>query len=167
MVPPSDAHGRTASLNLSVSPQVSRIASMIIQLEKLPFKTVQDLARWCLQYGITELSKRAANEEITAETRKLQGFTRLVSKHMEELQYQVVLDKIGAGCKTLIAGGHFGKALEIAERAWKDCDTIDDPYWRKMYRSEAKKLLDFVRLRERASKNGHGGSGGGDRSSDE
>lgn len=142
---------------------MKRLLSIIHQQDTLPFETEADVARWCLHQGIQIVAKIADNEEITSSFSALRSWLQTTAKSRENRTYQEHLNKISAEIDALDSEGHEQKALELADRVWRQTDRLEDPYWREFYRKRAKGALDELKtkvarrkreMERRAARNG-------------
>lgn len=144
LVPPSDVKGRSSSFSISVPPQVKRIASIIVQSGKFPFKTDNDVGRWALHKGIGELVKLADDPDVTGQYKQMTSWIRTMSKELDQLEYGRHLEMLQQGIEKMANNGHPDRAIHIAETVWKNCDSIEEPYWRDLFRKMSKRNLDRV-----------------------
>jgi hypothetical protein len=137
-----------------------RLATIIRETGKFPFETENDVVRWCLHHGLEKLGEIAEDDEVTSSWKTIHSWVETAGEMMAAMKYEKEQKKILDTLEALIANGHSAKAEELAEQVWKNADWIDDPYWLRMYRDGAKKILDRIRRRAKAevpenSGNGH------------
>jgi len=144
-VRPSDPLGRSVNVSVACPPDFRRIASTLLSRTLFTFQTEGDVFRWCLKQGLSELARRAKDEEMTSEASALAGWLRSAAIEDERLYYMGVLTKVTNTIVELMRTGHQGKAEELAERVWASVDKIGDEHWRGLYRRRMKTLLDRVR----------------------
>lgn len=141
----SDTMGRSVHLSFSMSPEVRRIASILMAKQRFPFETEPDIWRWCVKHGLAELGRRAEDKEATGEIRRMNALMRTARHELESAYYEKVFDGLRRTVRVLLEKGHLIKAEQMADEIWKSHDAVEDPYWRKEFRGMAKTLLDEVR----------------------
>lgn len=109
------------------------------------FQTEQDVWRFCVSFGLDHLAAALDDGEVTTDVALLKAWDDQTKVQMEFAMYERVIRNHSAAIRTLIRGGHAAKAVEIAEAVWRQHDKIEDQYWRKVYRAQAKELLDMAR----------------------
>lgn len=147
LVPTADPQGRSVSLNVSMSPSVRRIASIILAKRLFGFQNEQDVLRWCIDNGLKQLEKNAKDKNITSEVSVLNVFTTAALNQMEYAHYDNVLGSLAASIDLLMTQGHWVKAEELADLAWRNLDKLDDPYWRKRFRDRMYEKRSEVKQR--------------------
>ena len=149
MVKATDTRGRTMGVSVSVSPELRRLATVILHSAKFPFETDQDVWRWCMFYGLQELSDRAKDKEVTAARIMMENWIRASAVQMEFVYYESKLKKMQEVVEALQNNGHHEKALELAEMLWKGADALEDVYWCKYYRTKSYEIVQWVKEQEK------------------
>lgn len=145
LIRPTDALGRHVIINVQVAPQVRRASSKLVAKNEFGFETEQDAMRWALTHGFEELARRSENKEITSDVQEMVANNNLVKEELEKMWYLQAIETQEYGIRSLVAGGHAMRAMQIAEMLWQKHDLIENPYWRGVYRTRYKGLLDYTR----------------------
>lgn len=145
MVLPSDSQGRSASISFGAPPAFQRLAATIRDRGTMPFELSSDVFRWAVFFGLEELARRSENKEITGEFSSIQSMVATAAKEAEALAYEKKLSEIIRTIRRLAEAGHTSKAEDLASFAWINADKIEDPYWRRQYRTKAKHMLDKIK----------------------
>lgn len=141
-----------------MSPEVKRIASIMVAHDHFGFQNEKDVYRWCMAYGIQELSERAENKEALSVTKTLHSWILACEGEMEHAYYMEGFQRIEKALNGLIARGHYHRAMQRAEQIWKELDEIDQKEWREKFRGLAKATMDRVRAKSKHGSNGGHGS---------
>lgn len=152
IIPPSDGMGRSSTLPVAVPPSMLRLLAMIVQGQNLPFETNQDAARWALFHGLERLTVLSKDADVKGAFQAVKLMVMAAAAQKSNLYFEKQLDAIFSTVEGLEKGGHEVKAVELADKVWRGADRIDDPYWSKVYREKAKKVLDVMKRK-------NGGSG--------
>src|SRR5687768_16351961 len=67
LVPPSDPKGRTVTTHVAVPPAFLRLAEIVLHSDSLPFKSHQDVFRWCIQQCLGHLVSMTHNTDLKTE----------------------------------------------------------------------------------------------------
>lgn len=142
MIPAADPLGRSVRLSVTASPNARRVCSTLLARNLFGFQTEEDVLRWCVNHGLMELSKRSKDREVISDVSAMNTVVRAAAIQLEYASYDNVFRGIAAAIDVLISDGHYAKAEELADLAWRELDKVGDPYWRPMFREMAKKKLD-------------------------
>jgi hypothetical protein len=146
-VPAGDAMGRHVSIACAMSPEIKRIASILVAHEHFGFQNERDVYRWCIAHGIQELAGRSENEEALSVTKTFHSWRLACEGDMEHAKFYENFLKIEHALEGLIQRGHHHRALARAEQIWRELDGVDNKEWREKFRGLAKRTMDKVKHR--------------------
>ena len=166
LVTSTDGLGRSISINVTIPPLTRRAATRMIARGLFGFETEADVWRYCLTRGLGDLADRAADEAITSDVALIHAWNEVAKIEMERQIYLRAIENIGNVVSMLVRTGHIAKAVDVAEHAWQEHDKLEDQYWRGVYRTRTKKVVDFARRalakeREREKERERGKAGAG------
>ena len=143
IIPASDGNGHSGHVHFRCDPAyLRRMGIILAQSKKLPFKTVSDLGRWSLHYGLLFLQE--IEPDMPLEMSNLEVINEVTRKQQEKVQYMDSLEKLSRTVNDLITRGALGEAEKTLREVFKHLE--GEGYWESWYRGELLKryrhLLD-------------------------
>jgi hypothetical protein len=143
ILPAQDSKGHHARLYCRTIPATARMVSDVHASRKYPFRTVGDLVRWCVDFGVRRLAAGKGINTVTAH-----ADTLIAMYQDEEFQLQF-LEVFTYGQKivnTYLEAGAAGEARRVVALTRAQIEAMPDGYWKDRYREELLKryrsLLD-------------------------
>lgn len=137
IIPAFGANGQTVSLVIDLHPGQVRMLNHAVGCDHLPFREREDVARWCVAFGLYSLLDRLPDASALAAAK--------INITLDD-EFQQRRDCLAISVEKELKAGDHESARRIVLRAVDDYSQLESPYWKAMWLDTLGIPMELLRL---------------------
>lgn len=133
LIPGQDAKGHSQRIYCRVMPAHHRALAAIERSKAFGFRTQGDLIRWCVDYGIRELTRRGRLPQVISALAQVDAIKEVLTDEQYYMEFQSLFESMSATINKHIASGAEGEAVRVIAMVRHYIEQMQEAYWRQQY----------------------------------
>lgn len=136
IVAPSDSKGVSYRLYCRVAPDLERAVEEVLASNRFPFRTLQDILRWCIREGVRKLDQM---EPVTTVSKRVDIISKILNEEAHHAEFMHMFQRLQDVTQRCLADQSPGEAARIIALTKHQLESMPDGHWKDRYLSELEK----------------------------
>lgn len=136
LIPGQDSKGHSQRIYCRVMPAHHRALAAIERSKVFGFRTQGDLIRWCVDYGIRELTRRVYIPQAVSALTQADAIREILNDEQYYMEFQQLFEAMSTTINRHIAAGAEGEATRVIALVRHHIEQMQEAYWREKYQTE-------------------------------
>lgn len=145
LIPGQDGKGHAHRIYCRVMPAHYRALSTLNDAKVFGFRTVGDVMRWCIDYGIRELTRRRPLPQVKSAIAQADLIREVLNEETYYLDFPQVFDTLQSVVnKQQASGAGKEQAIRLVAMVRHLIEGMGESYWREKYMAELMRLYGHL-----------------------
>lgn len=136
LIPGQDSKGHSQRVYCRVMPAHYRALAAIERSKIFGFRTQGDLIRWCIDFGIRELTQRVRVPQAVSALTQADAIREILNDEQYYMEFQQLFEAMSTTINRHIAAGAEGEAVRVIALVRHHIEQMQEEYWREKYMGE-------------------------------
>lgn len=161
LIPGQDTKGHAHRVYCRVMPAHYRALCALERSKAFGFRTVGDTIRWCIDYGVRELSMRANVPQSMSALAQVDAIREVLLDEQYYLEFPQMFELMTTTINRHLSAGAEGEAVRLIAIVRNQIEQMAEPYWKEKFMSELMRHYGNYIDGSRAASADFGGEGSG------
>jgi len=136
LIPGQDTKGHAHRVYCRVMPAHYRAICALERSKAFGFRTVGDVFRWCIDFGVRELANRQNMPQISSALAQVDAIREVLLDEQYYMEYSTMFESMTATVNRHISSGATLEAVRLIAVVKHQIEQMSEPYWRDKYMEE-------------------------------
>ena len=136
LIPGQDTKGHAHRVYCRVMPAHYRALCALERSKQFGFRTVGDVMRWCIDYGVRELSGRALIPQALSALAQMDAIREVLLDEQYYLEFPILFEQMTQTINRHLSSGAEQEAIRVISLVRHQIEQIAEPYWRQKFMDE-------------------------------
>jgi hypothetical protein len=134
MIAGTDARGHNERKNLRLQPVYLRQAEVVLGAKKFPFRSIDDVFRYCIHVGLQELLM--TEEEIPSVMAHAVAINEMLRHEEMNKSFGAVFSRLNETMAAYSGDSGVNEQRRLVIRIWREIEQMPEGYWKDRYRKQ-------------------------------
>lgn len=145
LIPGQDGKGHAQRIYCRVMPAHYRALSALERSKAFGFRTMGDVMRWCVDFGIRELNRRQHVPQVSSAIAQADLIREVLAEETYYLDFPQVFETLQAVVnKQQASGAGKEQAIRLVAMVRHRIEQMGEQYWREKYHTELMRLYGHL-----------------------
>lgn len=139
LIPGQDTKGHAHRVYCRVMPAHYRAMCALERSKHFGFRTTGDLVRWCIDFGVRELTERAKVPQVVSALAQVDIIREILVDEQYYLEFPSLFEQLTTTINRHLSAGAATEAVRLIALVLHEIERMSEPYWKEKYRAELMK----------------------------
>jgi hypothetical protein len=136
LIPGQDTKGHTHRIYCRIMPAHHRAIAAVERSKEFGFRTIGDVMRWCIDYGVRELAVRARVPQARSALAQVDAIREVLLDEQYYLEFPTLFEQMTTTINRHLSAGAEGEAVRLIAIVRNQIEQMGEEYWREKYMAE-------------------------------
>lgn len=136
LIPGQDTKGHSQRIYCRVMPAHYRALCAIERSKVFGFRTIGDLMRWCIDFGLRELTQRAKIPQAVSAIAQVEAIREILLDEQYYMDFGQLFEQMTTTINRHLSAGAEGEAIRVIAMVRHHIEQFSESYWRDKYMGE-------------------------------
>jgi hypothetical protein len=136
LIPGQDTKGHAHRVYCRIMPAHYRAMCAVERERAFGFRTVGDVMRWCIDFGVRELAARAKSPQTRSALAQVDVMRQILLDEQYYMDYEQVFELMTTTVNRHLSAGAEQEAVRLITTVRHEIEAMTETYWREKYMKE-------------------------------